>query len=480
MQDPHRAYTPLSGRPASDAPNLISRREQLQDALDDYVFNDLPTYLIRIRDKKLVTRDEIREAFRPQLEAISDEELRKFRSYKDYIRARLRYAIFSHRWGTGEPLHREIVSNPSWMELRGPGHLKLLKFCEKAEEHGCSYAWSDTCCIDKTSSAELEEAIRAMYRWYRDAEVCIVHLAESSTLDDFEREPWFGRGWTLQELLAPKKMRFYGRDWTPMRSSGSWDGDWNDKADWRILGAISKVTQIPTGELRNFRPACDRISQKMGWASKRKTTRIEDVAYSLIGIFDISMSISYGEGSWAFHRLVEVLAQRSGEPSFFAWAGESSRYSFALPSSPASYGGLGSQMTSNLRLTGSVFEEVGDRSYAMTKLGLQVKLLVLPVDWTHTGKNGYTLTPALLQTTPLITEAYYEVFQPSNCALGVVDFTRVEEGRGTLRTGERYFCLLLKRRMGSGWIKAYTQSVLTLRCNESITKQLETVVLLNS
>ena len=371
-----------------------------------------------------------------------------------------------------------------------PGYLKLLRFCDKARVHGCSYAWSDTCCIDKSSSAELEEAIRAMYRWYRDAEVCIVHLAGTDNLADFENEPWFTRGWTLQELLAPKRITFYNKDWISISGNGARPTkSRNDKEDWRILGAVSKVTSIPAGDLRHFRPGCERVSEKMRWASQRETTRVEDVAYALLGIFDITMPISYGEGQWAFQRLVTGIAQRCSEPGFFAWAGDASPYSLVHPYSPASYGTpvLDAQTVTGLRLTGSVFEEVGDQSYAITKLGLQVKLLLLPVHWIQDaqGLGSYSLSFAegtFLETnpSPTLSQGYYEIFKPEQCVLGVVNYTRITRDRGSLRVGERYFGFLLKPGGRSGWVKARTDQVLVWRCMEGVTKDLEDVCLLNT
>ncbi|KAF8833322.1 hypothetical protein BDN67DRAFT_872399, partial [Paxillus ammoniavirescens] len=222
------------------------------------------------------------------------------------------YAILSHRWGVGEPEFRDMSSKihgekpvPAVM-----GYKKLLNFCEKArDDYGCAYAWSDTCCINKESSTELAEAILSMYRWYRYAHICIVHLAGSSSVKDFAREQWFTRGWTLQELLAPKRLRFFGNDWP------------NDKSSAFMLKAISQATDIDVEHLKNFNlnPNLIALSEKMRWAFKRKTTRVEDVAYCLLGIFDINIPIAYGEGGRAFYRLLEAIAQRSMDPMFFAW-----------------------------------------------------------------------------------------------------------------------------------------------------------------
>ncbi|KAF9222282.1 hypothetical protein BS17DRAFT_708932, partial [Gyrodon lividus] len=202
----------------------------------------------------------------------------------------------------------------------GPGYDKLLRFCEKAQEYGCVLAWADTCCIDKSSSTELDEAIRSMFRWYREAYICVVYLAGVLKLEDIHRDDWFRRGWTLQELLAPRTTKFYGSNWEAL---GEVERN-NDKEDDKVLGAISQTTSIPIQDLRGFVPGCTRVQEKMVWASKRRTIRVEDTAYALIGMFDISMQASYGEGDWAFHRLMEIILQRCDEWEVFAWAGPSS------------------------------------------------------------------------------------------------------------------------------------------------------------
>lgn len=401
-----------------------------------------------------------------------------------------RYAILSHRWGVDEPTFQQILKDevPHAEAQPTEGTRKLLKFCKiAASDYGCSYAWSDTCCIDKQSSSELEEAIRSMYRWYRDSEICVVYLGASSFLDDLKDDPWFKRGWTLQELLAPTKIKLYGRDWTPINSSRAIH---NDKADESVRRVIEEVTGIPGDDIRQFSPSCDRVSEKMTWMAPRRTTRIEDVAYSLIGIFDITMPISYGEGHWAFHRLMEVVAQRCFDPGFFAWCGPSSPYSHALPRSPSCYK-LDAVRASMLQLRGfEASSEVhsGDPSYSMTKIGLEVKVLIIPVDESapYTPIDTYALPAKLSRiaiplSTPsmdLVSARIRAAKQGQSYALGVVNYHRIgASGRGSVSANSNYFCLLLRRQESDSWTKEITNKVVVLRCDGPWTGKIETIML---
>lgn len=369
---------------------------------------------------------------------------------------------------------------------KGPGYDKLVCFCDKAKEYGCEYVWSDTCCINKESSSELEEAIRSMYRWYRDAFVCIVYLAKSSSVKDFAREPWFTRGWTLQELLAPERLRMYGKDWNPVcpKLEEVGGGDEfpfpNDKLSEFMLNSISKATHIAVVNIRNFHSRSPHImvSTKMKWASKRKTTRIEDVAYSLLGIFDIMMPIAYGEGDRAFHRLLETIAQRSGDPSFFAWSGPSSRYSMALPASPASYQAI-------------VHSPYCEHDYIIQKRGILLKLLVIRVQIVS-STHQYTLRPPSphLNIICQLTRDSLQLNLDHSYAVGVVDF-QFERSRSRdldtsrLLPDKRHFGMFMRiahGREGSGVELACrridTKGVLPLvECETEYRAPLQTVLL---
>ncbi|KAI8216172.1 Vegetative incompatibility protein HET-E-1 [Colletotrichum sp. SAR 10_86] len=227
------------------------------------------------------------------------------------------YAILSHTW-EDEEVTLQDWNSPARDGMKG--FQKILRTCQLAASDGIKYAWVDTCCIDKSNSAELSEAINSMYRWYREAKVCFAYLSDLhiySSAPESTPGPkmisllrkcrWFARGWTLQELIAPKSVRFYQHNW----------GFVGKKADWCDM--LSSVTGISSEAIRNFYPEDYSIAERMSWAAKRETTREEDKAYCLMGIFDINMPMLYGEGPKAFRRLQEEIIRTGYDVSIFAW-----------------------------------------------------------------------------------------------------------------------------------------------------------------
>ena len=192
------------------------------------------------------------------------------------------------------------------------GYRKIEMTCQFAAQKGINYAWVDTCCIDKSSSAELTEAINSMYRWYQRSQTCFAYLSDlpaSAFLDAaLPSCRWFTRGWTLQELIAPVDIYFFDRDWN---NRGS-------KRD--LVGALSRITGIKAAILCHAQPLSSMaVAQKMSWAANRKTTRMEDTAYCLLGIFDVNMPLLYGEEEKAFRRLQEEVIRSTPDLSIFAW-----------------------------------------------------------------------------------------------------------------------------------------------------------------
>ena len=167
------------------------------------------------------------------------------------------------------------------------------------------FGTADLCCIDKTSSAELSEAINSMYRWYQESGVCYAYLADVPP-NAFSKSRWFTRGWTLQELIAPSTVIFLDQKWQEIGTKSS------------LQRVISEITGIPTDILLGGDLEDASIAQRMSWASKRETTRVEDAAYCLMGIFSIHMPMLYGEGERAFIRLQEEIMRVSDDHSLFA------------------------------------------------------------------------------------------------------------------------------------------------------------------
>ncbi|KAI0357654.1 HET-domain-containing protein [Trametes cingulata] len=259
--------------------------------------------------------------------------------------AAARYAILSHTWGSpregGEQSYADIreiqalvaqelqeTSSASASEASeehsaaGPSILshprlskKVKEFCRVAREAGYHIVWIDSCCIDKSSSAELSEAINSMFEWYSRADVCCVYLADVPEGDDlaekrgrFRYSRWHRRGWTLQELIAPKRMVFFSRSW----------GFLGTKAG--LASVLEKITGVDAAVLTGMTPLHSiSVARRMSWASGRMTTLVEDEAYALMGIFGVQLSPIYGERSHAFVRLQEEIIRTIPDQSIFAW-----------------------------------------------------------------------------------------------------------------------------------------------------------------
>ncbi len=224
-----------------------------------------------------------------------------------------RYAILSHTWGA--PGVEVTLQDVQAGIITKSGKIKLEGCCQQAKKDGLGYAWIDTCCIDKTNSVELGEAINSMFRWYRRATMCYAYLSDVPAGDN-SRDPgskffvsrWFRRGWTLQELLAPEEVQFYNQGW----------GFIGTKLD--MVTEIETITGIPRDFLLGWEHIHEAsVAQRMSWAAKRETTRKEDTAYCLLGIFDVTMSMIYGEGDRAMSRLQQEIMRFTGDHSILAW-----------------------------------------------------------------------------------------------------------------------------------------------------------------
>jgi len=216
---------------------------------------------------------------------------------KDLARSAIpAYAILSHTWGpdTEEVTFKDLKDGTGKDKT---GYRKIWFCAEQARRDGLRYIWVDTCCIDKSSSNELQAAINSMFRWYQDATRCYVYLSDVTTAgceqhgehlrpweSAFRISRWFTRGWTLQELLAPASVEFFAVEGVRL----------GDKTS--LEQQIHEISGIPIPALRRTPLSEFRVDERLAWAEKRKTTHDEDGAYCLLGIFDVFISLIYGEG----------------------------------------------------------------------------------------------------------------------------------------------------------------------------------------
>ena len=270
------------------------------------------------------------------------------------------YAILSHRWGDDEISLQDLQaaiktkSNVINGAFVAANFWKIQKTREEARASEIDWVWIDTCCINKESSAELSEAINSMYKWYQNAKICYAYMSDviwtaenggpvaghdSSRKDhhdnaspglsldtmatmqaaisnvtdasSFQNSSWFSRGWTLQELLAPRTIKFFDSGWNVIGM----------KAE--LVNHIAERSGIDAGFIEERIPLEQAsVAEKMSWVSRRQTTREEDMAYCLLGIFDVNMPLLYGEGKKAFMRLQLEIIRKSDDESIFAWRRE--------------------------------------------------------------------------------------------------------------------------------------------------------------
>lgn len=325
------------------------------------------------------------------------------------------YYILSHTWGNDEISFQEYIWLQAYAEKlaagvieekppkqrerlmakdeslrRRSGYQKIIHFAQlvptldKVADLRADYIWVDTCCINKESSAELSEAINSMYQWYKGAELCIAFLADvEGTRDapdsDFERSRWFVRGWTLQELLAPRLLLFYNNRWEYITGR------------YEARQTIKKVTGIDERYLIlwGIHSARASVAEKMSWAAQRQTTRLEDEAYCLMGIFGINMPLLYGEGKKAFVRLQEEIIKRDGDQTIFAWG-----YNRRLEVQSATFGML-AQSPRDFEHCGEIeLMDETDIPYHMTNIGLRISVALFRPE--HKPSITFAVLPCLI------------------------------------------------------------------------------------
>ncbi|KAK4226422.1 putative vegetative incompatibility protein HET-E-1 [Podospora fimiseda] len=253
------------------------------------------------------------------------------------------YAILSHTWDEDEVLFDDIFDQQKPLPTHKKGFEKVKESCEQAAKDGFNYIWIDTCCIDKSSSAELSEAINSMFQWYHYSDRCYAYLSDVNIPESedrpskpFEESRWFTRGWTLQELIAPRDVRFYDCQWNLIGSRQP--HSISNLRTPSLAKRLRKCTNIPleillwyvSEEERQKNPQVSifsldqhlraiSVAQRLSWAANRSTTRAEDEAYSPMGLFGVHMPLLYGEGRRAFFRLQEEIMKATSDQSILAF-----------------------------------------------------------------------------------------------------------------------------------------------------------------
>lgn len=209
----------------------------------------------------------------------------------------------------------ERNSPSSWNDRRF--RKKTRDFCAFAHARGHRYVWMDTCCINRSNTAELSDAINAMYEWYAQADVCYVFMWDVTSLEDprttmstFRRSRWFARSWTLQELIAPRELIFLSKRWEVLGTKES------------LVALVEEITMVPAEVLLHHTPLESiSVARRMSWAAPRRASLVEDEAYSIMGLFGVNMPAIYGDGRQAFIRLQQQIFARNPDHSIFAWGG---------------------------------------------------------------------------------------------------------------------------------------------------------------
>ncbi|KIK37199.1 hypothetical protein CY34DRAFT_470982 [Suillus luteus UH-Slu-Lm8-n1] len=247
------------------------------------------------------------------------------------------YVMLSHRWEGKEMLLDDIQGKDVFKLEPVEGIAKLQSFCRTARDAGHRWAWIDTCCIDQCNNAELQQSVNSMFTWYHHSALTIVYLSDvlpSSKSGSLARSAWITRGWTVQEFLAPKIVLFYQKDWSLYLN----ESFRNHKESRIIMQELAHATGIDSQALVTFRPGMRGAREKLQWVSTRVTTRQEDIAYSLFGIFGVNLPVIYGEKKQsALGRLLQEIVARSGDITALDWVGQSSGFNSCLPADISSY-----------------------------------------------------------------------------------------------------------------------------------------------
>lgn len=518
-------------QPTSPTPSLFEEdglRSVAESKIRYTVFANRPLRVIKLPDMKLLERGAVvqhlvktrlenvvqqisaveqRKYSNPTILATMDQyALREARNsaIDEWVEEVTKFALLSHTWEADEPNYENFYQESGRSKQ---GYKKLEKFCNTArEDYGAEFAWADTVCIDKSSSAELDESIRSMFTWYRNAHICIVYVGQTQSLLDLAADRWFTRGWTLQELLAPPRLKFYNKDWYPLtdfrndkisdKDVGNLSGGTYSLQSRLLRKAISTATGIDIHHFLNFKPGFTSppLPQRMRWVARRITTRAEDKSYCMMGIFGVSMVVAYGEGpERAFFRLFQAILEVGYARDWFLWRGKAVpshiHPSRMIPSGPECY------LSSDLQMDHQDAAGLGplDEPLSLTNIGLPMRLVVVPACVAYSASYPRYYRPSDIRIScPLSDDVVTVTGIPINWkggeagtglaatniyALGIMNFYSEMDD---IRTPKRLYSVLLRSTVGGGpagfgqkqrkflpkWERQETDKVLVFRCNE--------------
>ena len=337
-----------------------------------------------------------------------------------------KWIMFSHTWEGREPTFKDVnLVDSVWKLDESSLNEKLRQFCRTAREDGHRWAWSDTCCIDKETSTTLDQSLVSMYSWYEKAAETLVYLADvlpSAEPGDFAltKSRWMTRAWTLQELLASKVIRFYNRDWKLYLN----DTHVNHKDSPTIRDELAKAMGVAAETIISFQPEDLGVREKLRLASKRNAKEVEDIAYSLLGIFSSDIKPHYGVGKRALGQLLENIVDRTGDVTVIAWTGKSLPYNSALPDSLAVYSQAPYSPPSLEDRLDARVAELRTQLALQDAISFRSKIVQLP---RISFSNRRLKLPCIIFTVEKIDEIQQNFYRATVSSLGEVEFRTAKE-----------------------------------------------------
>ncbi|KAF8439838.1 hypothetical protein L210DRAFT_3504264 [Boletus edulis BED1] len=392
-----------------------------------------PRVLINTTTGRLYSKADQASAFESL--PIFKELVSSMKTRIDYVRIKrevrqyFRYVMLSHKWEDNEPLFELVIRIAVYHLDKSPTNDKLQIFCGIVRDAGFQWAWSDTCCINKSDHFVLQEALVAMFKWYQGSALVIVFLRgvrSTSQLGALVKSIWNTRAWTLQEYVAAKVVHFYTEDWTLYLNLELL----NHKESSEVISEMEHATGVPAEQLMSLRPGLTGIREKLRLASTRQTTLVEDAAYSLLGIFSVAgLPAIYGEGEGSLGRLLAHVLAGSGDVSILAWTGESGSFNSCLPAHVTVFSGPSTSHLPTL-IPEAKMETIVTASHVSSfdldvALSLYDRLSELPAPWFAASRMKL---PCIAFQLPALTPSPYRtrsgrIYRADTLAFGMVEIT---------------------------------------------------------